>query len=31
MEKTYTIQDIAVMTGLNERAIRSYLADGRLQ
>ena len=31
MEKTYTIQDIAGMTGLNERTIRSYLADGQLQ
>ena len=31
MEKTYTIQDIAAMTGLNERTVRSYLADGRLQ
>ena len=31
MEKTYTIQDIAGMTGLNERTIRSYLADGPLQ
>lgn len=31
MEKTYTIQDIAGMTDLNERTIRSYLADGQLQ
>lgn len=31
MEKTYTIQDVAVMTGLNERTIRSYLAGGQLQ
>lgn len=31
MEKTYTIQDIAGMTGLNERTIRNYLADGQLQ
>lgn len=31
MEKTYTIQDITGMTGLNERTIRSYLASGQLQ
>ena len=31
MAETYTIQDIAVMTGLNERTIRSYLADGLLK
>ncbi len=31
MAETYTIQDIAGMTGLNERTIRSYLADGLLK
>ena len=31
MEKLYTIQDIALMTGLNERTIRKYLADSLLQ
>jgi DNA-binding transcriptional MerR regulator len=31
MTETYTIQDIAGMTGLNERTIRSYLADGLLK
>lgn len=31
MEKTYTIQDITGMTGLNERTIRSYLAGGQLR
>ena len=32
MEKeTYTIQDVAAMTGLNERTIRNYLAQGILQ
>ena len=31
MEKTYTIQDLAAMTGLNERTIRSYLAGGQLK
>ena len=31
MKKTYTIQDVAVMTGLNERTIRNYLAEGLLQ
>ena len=31
MKGTYTIQDIAAMTGLNERTIRSYLANGQLQ
>ena len=31
MVETYTIQDIAGMTGLNERTIRSYLADGLLK
>lgn len=31
MKETYTIQDVAVMTGLNERTIRSYLAGGQLQ
>lgn len=30
-EETYTIQDIAGMTGLNERTIRSYIAGGQLQ
>ncbi len=31
MKETYTIQDVAVMTGLNERTIRSYLASGQLK
>ena len=31
MEETYTIQDLAGMTGLNERTIRGYLADGLLK
>ena len=31
MKEFYTIQDIASMTGLNERTIRRYLADGLLQ
>ena len=31
MAETYTIQDIAGMTSLNERTIRSYLADGLLK
>ena len=31
MKETYTIQDLAVMTGLNERTIRGYLASGQLQ
>lgn len=31
MEETYTIQDIANMTGLNERTVRSYLASGQLR
>lgn len=31
MAETYTIQDVAGMTGLNERTIRSYLADGLLK
>ena len=31
MRETYTIPDIAQMTGLNERTIRSYLANGQLQ
>ena len=31
MKETYTIPDIAQMTGLNERTIRSYLANGQLQ
>ena len=31
MAENYTIQDIAGMTGLNERTIRSYLADGLLK
>ena len=31
MKELYTIQDIAIMTGLNERTIRKYLADGLLQ
>ena len=30
-KETYTIQDVAVMTGLNERTIRNYLAQGLLQ
>lgn len=31
MKEFYTIPDIALMTGLNERTIRGYLADGRLK
>ena len=31
MAEPYPIQDIAGMTGLNERTIRSYLADGLLK
>jgi len=31
MKETYTIQDIAMMTGLSGRTIRNYLADGQLQ
>jgi len=31
MKETYTIQDVAMMTGLNDRTIRSYLANGLLQ
>ena len=31
MEKTYTSQDIAAMTGLNDRTIRGYLAGGQLK
>lgn len=31
MKEFYTIPDIAVMTGLNERTIRSYLAEGQLK
>ena len=31
MNETYTIQDVASMTGLNERTIRNYLANGLLQ
>lgn len=31
MKETYTIQDIAMMTGLNDRTIRNYLANGQLQ
>ena len=31
MEGLYTIQDVALMTGLSERTIRKYLADGLLQ
>jgi len=31
MKETYTIQDIAMMTGLNERTVRNYLASGQLQ
>lgn len=30
-KETYTIQDLAAMTGLNERTIRGYLAGGQLQ
>lgn len=31
MKEFYTIPDIAQMTGLNERTIRNYLADGQLR
>lgn len=31
MKDIYTIPDIASMTGLNERTIRNYLANGQLQ
>ena len=31
MKETYTIPDIAQMTGLNERTIRNYLSNGQLQ
>ncbi len=30
MEKLYTVEDVAQMTGLTSRTIRNYLADGRL-
>ncbi len=30
MEKLYTVDDVAQMTGLTSRTIRNYLADGRL-
>jgi len=30
MEKLYTVEDVAKMTGLTSRTIRNYLADGRL-
>lgn len=30
MEKLYTVEDVARMTGLTSRTIRNYLADGRL-
>lgn len=31
IEKLYTVEDIAKMTGLTGRTIRNYLADGRLR
>lgn len=31
IEKLYTVEDIAKMTGLTSRTIRNYLADGRLR
>ena len=31
MHETYTIPDVAAMTGLNERTIRNYLASGQLR
>lgn len=31
MKEYYTIPDLARMTGLNERTIRNYLAEGQLQ
>lgn len=31
MEKLYTVEDVAMMTGLTGRTIRNYLADGRLK
>ena len=31
MEKLYTVDDVAIMTGLTSRTIRNYLADGRLK
>jgi len=31
IEKLYTVDDIAKMTGLTGRTIRNYLADGRLR
>lgn len=31
MEKLYTVDDVAQMTGLTSRTIRNYLADGRLR
>lgn len=30
MEKLYTIEDLAVFTGLSDRTLRSYLKEGRL-
>jgi len=30
VEKLYTVEDVAQMTGLTSRTIRNYLADGRL-
>lgn len=30
MEKYYTVDDVAEMTGLTSRTIRTYIADGRL-
>ena len=31
MQEYYTIPDIAMMTGLNERTVRNYLANGLLK
>jgi len=31
MEKLYTVENIAQMTGLTSRTIRNYIADGRLR
>ena len=31
MKELLTIEDLAKMTGLSERTIRNYLADGQLE
>ncbi len=31
MKETYTIPDVAAMTGLSERTVRTYLAGGQLR